>query len=153
MLLALSSAFIFGAEHRGYFYRGGAHTEISAKNLAIAENLSPEHHFLMFHGSKSIDTDGRQLLYKPYNRFPIGAYALIKLAILPFGGDLSRQNLRRPNGDALLFFAAAAVLWRICHCAASLRKPLDRADGNAAGVLVYSILPVLQRRNFQRNRR
>ena len=107
LLLALSSVFIFGAEHRGYFYRGGAHTEISAKNLAIAENLSPEHHFLMF-TTKSIDTDG-ELLYKPYNRFPIGGYALIKLAILPFGVDLSAK-IYAARMVMLLFFAAAAVL-------------------------------------------
>ena len=107
LLLALSSVFIFGAEHRGYFYRGGTHSEISAKNLAIAENLSPEHYFLMF-TSQTLDTDGRHT-YKMYNRFPIGGYALTKLAILPFGVDLSAK-IYAARMVALLFFAAAAVL-------------------------------------------
>ena len=107
LLLALSSVFIFGAEHRGYFYRGGTHSEISAKNLAIAENLSPEHYFLMF-TSQTLDTDGRHT-YKMYNRFPIGGYALINLAILPLEADLSAK-IYAARMLMLLFFAAAAFL-------------------------------------------
>ena len=79
LLLALSSMFLFGNDHRGYFNRGGTHSEMSAKNLAIAEGLSLDHHFLMFTG-RTLDTDGRHA-YEVYNRFPIGSYALIKLAI------------------------------------------------------------------------
>ena len=107
LLLALSSVFMFGGEHRGYFYQRGIHSEISAKNLAIAENLSPEHHFLMF-TSRTLDTDGRHT-YEVYNRFPIGSYALIKLATLPFGDDLSAK-IYAARMLMLLFFAASAVM-------------------------------------------
>ena len=107
LLLALSSAFIFGAERRNYFYRGLPHYELSAKNMAIAENLSFTHHFLMFQ-TQTIDAEGR-LAYVPYNRFPIGSYALTKLAILPFGDDLSTK-IYAARTLMLLFFAAAALM-------------------------------------------
>ena len=107
LLLALSSAFIFGAERRDYFYRGHLHNELSAKNMTIAENLSIEHNFLMF-TRKTLDADGRTI-YEPYNRFPIGSHALTKLAILPFGDDLSAK-IYAARTLMLAFFAAAAVL-------------------------------------------
>ena len=107
LLLALSSVFLFGYDQRGYFYPGSAHTQISSKNLTIAENLSPERHFLMFRG-ETLDADGRHD-YKMYNRFPIGSYALIKLAILPFGDDLSAK-LYAARMLMLSFFAAAAFM-------------------------------------------
>ena len=107
LLLALSSVFIFGGERRGYLYREIPHYEQSAKNMAIAENLSINHHFLMFEG-QTLDPDGKTV-YIPYNRFPIGSYALIKLAILPFGDDLSTK-IYAARMLMLLFFAAAAVL-------------------------------------------
>ena len=107
LLLALSSVFLFATNHRGYFNRGGTHSEMSAKNLAIADNLSPEHHFLMF-TSQTLDADGRHT-YEVYNRFPIGSYALIKLAILPFGDDLSTK-IYAARILTMLCFAAAAVL-------------------------------------------
>ena len=107
LLLALSSVFLFGDDQRSYFYKHRIHTEMSAKNLAIADNLSPEHHFLMFHG-ETLDADGRHT-YEAYNRFPIGSYALIKLAILPFGDDLS-DKISSALMLMLLFFAAAAFM-------------------------------------------
>ena len=80
---------------------------MSAKNLAIAENLSPKHHFLMF-THQVINSNGKPA-YKPYNPFPIGGYTLIKLAILPFGNDLSAQ-IYVARTLMLLCFASAAVL-------------------------------------------
>ena len=107
LLLALSSVFLFGGDHRGYFYRGGAHDQISAKNMAIVENLSIEHHFLMFRG-QTLGADGKPE-YRLYNRFPIGSYALIKLVTLPFKDDLP-SKIYVARMLMLLFFAAAAVL-------------------------------------------
>ena len=101
LLLALSTVFVFGGD-RGHFYRPGHHDWVSSEHLAIAVNLSPEHGFLMFHRQ---DTAG----YKPYNRFPMGGYALLKLATLPFGEDLSAA-IHAARMLMLLFFAAAAVL-------------------------------------------
>ena len=80
---------------------------MSAKNLAIAENLSPKHHFLMF-THQVLNSNGNPA-YKPYNRFPIGSFALIKLAILPFGDDLSAK-IYIARTLMLLCFASAAVL-------------------------------------------
>ena len=107
LLLALSSVFIFGAERRGYFYREGGHNAMSAKNLLIVENLSPDHRFLTFIG-QTLDAEGKTI-YEPYSRFPIGSYALIKPAILPFGDDLSAK-IYAAQMLMLLFFPAAAVL-------------------------------------------
>ena len=106
LLLALSSVFLLGGD-RGYFHREFIHNLVSAKTLAIAENLSSEHHFLMF-TSQTIDAAGNTV-YRPYNRFPIGGYALIKLTILPFGDDLSAK-IYAARILTLLFFAAAACL-------------------------------------------
>ena len=106
LLFALSSVFLFGG-NRGYFYKNETHAHNSAKALAIADNLSPEHRFLMFI-RQTLDADGERL-YKPYNRFPIGGFALIKLAILPFGDDLSAK-IYVARMLTLLCFAAAAIL-------------------------------------------
>ena len=106
LLLALSSVFLLDG-NRGHFYREFTHNQNSAKNLAITENLSLEHRFLMF-TSQTLDADGKTI-YRLYNRFPIGSYALIKLTILPFGEDLSAK-IYAARMLTLLCFAAAAVL-------------------------------------------
>ena len=106
LLLALSSVFLFGG-NRGYFYKNAIHDWNSAHTLAIADNLSAEHRFLMFI-RQTLDKDGERL-YKPFNRFPIGGFALIKLAILPFGNDLSAK-IYAARMLTLLCFAAAAFL-------------------------------------------
>ena len=113
LLLALASVFIFGGDQRGgYFNRSfsygeGIHDELSAKNMAIAENLSIDHHFVMFK-RQVLDADSEPT-YDLYNRFPIGSYALIKLATLPFGDNLSAK-IYAARMLMLLFFAAAAVM-------------------------------------------
>ena len=112
LLLALASVFLLGGYDHGYFdrspyYRAGTRDELSAKNMAIVENLSPEHHFLMFK-RQYLDADGEPT-YSLYNRFPIGSYALIKLAGLPFGGNLSAK-IYAARMLMLLFFAAAALM-------------------------------------------
>ena len=131
LLLALASVFLFGYDQRGYFYRSISHNIMSAKNLAIAENLSPEHHFLMFR-EQTLDADGRHT-YKAYNRFPVGGYALIKLAILPFGDDLSAK-IYAARMLMLLFFAGAAVLAYL----ASLRLTASRWIALTVVLLAFS---------------
>ena len=107
LLLALASVFLFGGDRRSYFYREENHSWRSAKHLTIAENLAPERHFLMF-PTQTLDADGTPA-YEVYNRFPIGGYALIKLAILPFGDNPSAK-IYAARTLMLLFFAAAAFL-------------------------------------------
>ena len=106
LLLALSAMFLFGND-RGAFYRPGHHNFLSAQSMTLAANLSPEHNFLM-HFREIPDADGN-VAYDPYNRFPLGTYALIKLAILPFDSDLSAQ-IYAARLLMLSFFAATAVL-------------------------------------------
>ena len=109
LLLALASVFLLGSEERGYFYREtrGIHDQLSAKNMAIVENLSIEHHFLMF-THQIPDPDGKPT-YSLYSRFPIGSYALIKLATLPFGDNLSAK-IYAARMLMLLLFASAALM-------------------------------------------
>ena len=87
---------------QGYFYRGDVHGEASVRTLAIADLLSPAHGFRL---TRSVwrDADGG-FEYDPYSRFPIGGYALIKLATLPFGSDLAAKPL------AALVFVLSVLL-------------------------------------------
>ena len=113
LMLALSTVFVFGGD-RGSFYRRGAdHNWISSQHLTVAVNLSPEHGFQRFI-YRFIDEDG-DVRYEPYNRFPIGGYASMKLATLPFGGSPSAQ-IAAARILMLLFFAAAAVLAYLSLC-------------------------------------
>ena len=106
LLVALSTVFVFSGD-RGYFYRGINHNWASSQHLAIAVNLSLEHGFQRFE-RRTIDDDGATR-YQTYNRFPIGGYASMKLATLPFGGSPSAQ-LYAARILMLLFFTGAAVL-------------------------------------------
>ena len=106
LLLALASVFAFGGD-RSQFYRPGHHDSFSAETLTLAANLSAEHGFAGFRRQK-LDEDGERE-YVVYNRFPIGSYALVKLAALPFGDDFPRA-VYAARLLMLAFFAAAAVL-------------------------------------------
>ena len=106
LLLALSTLFLCSVDE-GHFYRPGNTNWNSSKDLAIAENLSPDHHFRLFVGLRP--GPGSAPAYEMYSRFPVGGYALIKLAILPFGNDLSARILAA-RMLMLLLFSAAALL-------------------------------------------
>lgn len=104
LLLALSSLFLFSGD-RERFYRSQLHDWNSARWLVAAENLSWRG--LVFEQAKR-KTDGA-LRYDTYQRFPLGGYLLIKLAIQPHEGDLSAQ-IRAARMLMLAAFCAAAVL-------------------------------------------
>ena len=107
LLLALSTVYLFGADW-GHFRRHlPSHDGDSAKNLALAENLSPAHNFRLFLRLYP-GPDGAPA-YEMYSRFPIGSYALIKLAIAPFGNQIAAK-LHAARILMLLMFAAAAAL-------------------------------------------
>ncbi len=106
LLLALSTLFPYSFD-KGYFHRPGPNDWNTAKNLAIAENLSPDHGFRLFLGRRQGSGDAP--VYEMYSRFPVGGFALIKLAILPFGNDLSARILAA-RMLMLLLFSAAALL-------------------------------------------
>ena len=114
LLLALSTVFLFGND-RGHFYRPGHHDWLSAYQLALATNLSPQHNFLLL-TFRTLDTDDKPF-YATYARYPIGSYALMKLAILPFWNDLSAKiyaarilMLILFSGSALLAYSSLARL-------------------------------------------
>ncbi len=130
LLLALASVFVFGND-RSQFYRPEHHDWVSAETLTIAANLSAEHGFLGFRRQK-LGEDGERE-YVVYNRFPIGPYALVKLAILPFGGGFGGQ-VHAARLLMLAFFAAAAVLAWL----AIARLLGDRPIALAAALLAFS---------------
>ena len=105
LLVALSSVFLF-VDERDHFYRSFVHDSNSAKNMALAENLSARRGFLFIQITRGDDGARR---YALYNRFPIGGFVLIKLAMLPFEGDLSAQIVAA-RVLMLAFFCAGAVL-------------------------------------------
>ena len=107
LLLALSTVFLCSFD-KGYFYHPNRlHDVASAVNLAVAENLSPDHGFRLF--LRLHPGPGDAPTYGMYSDFPVGGYALIKLAILPFGTDLS-AGILAARMLMLLLFSAAALL-------------------------------------------
>ena len=106
LVVALSSVFIFGND-RGRFNRD--YDWISSQSMALSANLSPEHNFLMFHYRTIYYERPTEPAYVPYNRFPIGGYILVKLAILPFQNDLSAQ-IYAARILTLIFFSATVIL-------------------------------------------
>ncbi len=133
LALALSYIFVFG-ERRDHFY--WLHDWMSSNNMAVAANLSPEHDFLGFK-SRGIGRSGDPQ-YLSYNRFPIGAAVLTKLAIAPFEGDLSAQIFAAKTLSVLLFCGAALLA-----CLALGRLFRDRWGAAAATLLAFSSWPAL----------
>ncbi len=105
LLLALSTLFLCNVD-KGYLYRPNLHDFNTIMNLAAAENLSPDHNFRLF--VPQIMEPGGAHAYM-YSRFPVGGYVFIKLAILPFGNDLSASILAA-RMLMLLLFSGAALL-------------------------------------------
>ena len=130
LLLALASVFAFGND-RSQFYRPGHHDWISAHTLTLTANLSAEHGFTGFQ-SRKLSWEGEPEV-SPYGRFPIGSYALIKIAMLPAGDDIPGQILAART-LMLAFFAAAAVLAWL----ALARLLGDRRIALAATLLAFS---------------
>ena len=106
LLLAAAMALVFALNStRAHFYSPPEwQTSI---NMAIAENLSPQHGFRMFTHLSFVE-DGEPF-YVPYSRFPVGGFALVKLAALPFGDHLA-MKLFAARMLMLALFAAAAFL-------------------------------------------
>ena len=119
LVAALSSVFWFGHDDRGYFYRShhdpqmelhmrSIHEWASAKNLALAANLSWRSGFRLFLHQRATPTGTK---WHHYGSFPVGGYALIKLAILPFAEDLAAMTLAARMLMLALFCAAALLAY------------------------------------------
>ena len=104
LLAALGGAFLFLDAGSTYDMRKGWNT---GKNLAIAENLSLDHRLKLFL-RQFPDADG-VVRYEMYSRFPIGSFALIKLAMMPFEGDLAAKTAAA-RMLMLALFAGAVLL-------------------------------------------
>ena len=115
---------------RDYFYKDVVHNEFTAKNMALAKNLSAERGLLFLNVRQRADGTAR---YQPYSRFPIGAVVLIKLVIAPFEGDSAAQ-LVAARTLMLAFFCAAAALAYL----ALARLTGSRAVALGATLLAFS---------------
>ena len=124
----LSYLFVFG-EERDHFY--WMHDWSSSLNMSVAANLSPDHNFLGFE-HRFIGASGNPG-YVHYNRFPIGAAVLTKLAIAPFEGDLSAQIFAAKTLSVLLFCGAALLAYLALG-----RLFRDRWGSAAAVLLAFS---------------
>lgn len=129
LLGALSSVFLFGND-RGHFYRDGSHDWLTSQHLAQAVNLSLADRFLLF-VDRTHDADGAPS-YSTYGRWPVGSYALVKLAVLPFEGNLS-VSIYAARVATLLLFAAAAVVAYL-----ALARLVDRWVALTATLLAFS---------------
>ena len=109
LLLAasLSSLFVFSGDRESFYRSYMGHNWTTAKELAVAANLSLQHRLRLFVRLQP-DQDGEPV-YEMYSRFPTSAYALVKLAILPFDDDLARQVLAARMLTLALFCGAAAL--------------------------------------------
>ncbi len=132
MFLAMFAALLALGGDRGYFYRpGGSHDFVTAQTLAVADNLSFRHNLKLARRVESDENGG--LRYVLYNNFPFGGPAVVKLATMPFGDDLSARLM------------AARVLMLLMFCGAALFSYLAiaRIAGNrlvafAAAALGFS---------------
>ena len=129
LLLALATVFLFTGQ-RDHLHGHIVHDGFTAKNMALAANLSAEHGLLFLHMRRNADGAVR---YKMYSRFPIGAFVLIKLAIAPFEGDFAAQ-LAAARALMLAFFCAAAALAYL----ALARLTGSRAVALGATLLAFS---------------
>ena len=109
LLAAMSAALVFGGARDTFYRVNESHAFLSSQHLSVAANLSPRHNFLMHTERTRLHSGG--VHYTPYSRFPIGGYALMKLAILPFDGSLSGQIYAARTLMLALFAATAALAY------------------------------------------
>ena len=117
LLLAVgwASVLVCNAD-RAHYYAPIGHQD--ARNLAIAETLSPRHNFQMFRGL-SFHDDGTPVP-DVYSRFPVGGFALIKVATMAFGDNLA----------AKAFAARLLMIALLCGAMALAHQALARVAGN-----------------------
>ena len=130
--LAMFAALLALGGDRGYFYRDdGLHDFETYRYIAIAENISAEHNFRL--ATHIWQREDGSLKYGLYGRFPIGGYALVKLAILPFGDDLAAKLLAARVLTMLMFCGTATLA-----CLSISRITGSRTVAFAAAALGFS---------------
>ena len=136
LLLATSTVYLFGDGWGGFYQYHHGHDWNTSENLALAENLSPAHNFLMF--LRQYPAPDGAPAYEMYNRFPVGSFALIKLAISPCGDDLSAKLYAARMLMLLMFAGAAALAYLSLH-----RITASRRIAFAATLLAFSSYYIL----------
>ena len=130
LLLALASVFVFGGD-RGYLYRQWAHDNLTVQTMTVARNLSPDDGFQMCRHRTL--RDGEPVCAYSHNAWPIGPFALVRLAA-EAAGDSPVRQLYAARLLTLAFFAGAAVLAWL----ALARLLGDRWIAAAATLLAWS---------------
>ena len=87
VLIFIFILFIYQNDMNGFVR--GHHGYLSSHGMAISRNLSISTHFLMYHFKYKDEND--TVRYSPYNRFPVTAFLVIKLATMWADHDLSMQ--------------------------------------------------------------
>ena len=124
LLAALATLFPFfyesGPLHRPQYN----YDHVTFNHLTLAKNLSAEHGWLGYYSGAL--NDAGEVTYHAYNRFPVLGHFLIKLAILPAGGDLAGE-IQAGRLLMLALFAAAAMLAYLSVVQLTGRRPLALA--------------------------
>lgn len=107
LAIALVSVFVFQDGTPGF--QPGHHGSLSSHGMAIAAHLAPEHRFLMV--NRIVQDEDGAVQYEVYNRFPMGAFAAIRLVTLPFRHDLSMQIAVASNLMKVFFIGAACLAY------------------------------------------
>jgi hypothetical protein len=129
LLIALFTLFVF--QNDLHSFPPGHHGSLSSHGMTIARHLSPEHRFLMF--NRILRTEDGSIQYDLYNRFPVVSFALIRLFIWPFDGNLSMQ-ISVARILMLVFFIAAAIFAYL----SGLRLSKNRWVAAGAALLAFS---------------
>lgn len=133
LVAALATLFLIGGERR-HFYRGIQHDFQSSKSLTIAQHLSLRDHLRMFK-RRYPGPDGEPR-YEMYARFPIGGYALMKLAMLPF--ESLDAKILAARMLMLTFFSGTAILAYLALARLLRHERTGRAIALAATLLAFS---------------
>ena len=108
LALSLSSLFVFSSGDREFLYRTHhGHNWFTASHLAVAANVSMQDRLRLF--LRLTPGQDGEPDHDVYSRFPVGGYVLIKLAMLPFDGDLRAEMLAARALMLALFCGAAAL--------------------------------------------
>ena len=136
LAFSLSSLFVFGGDRERFYRPNLLHDWNTAMTLTLASNLSLEHNLRLFLRQQP-GQDGEPR-YDMYSRFPLGSYALVKLATLPFEDDLQAEMLAARMLMLALFCGAALLA-----CLALRRIAADPWIALAATLLAFASFRLL----------
>ena len=125
LCIVLTSVFAYQNDHIRFLPQH--HGFLSSHGMALVSNISLEHDGLMF--SKMTRDPHGDVQYEMYNRFPIGAFLVIKALVWPFASDFDQQYVGAQIVIKLFFILAVIVAFLI----------LLRLSGSAAVAFCASL--------------